>query len=103
MKLNDPFGRMESRHQRGYKSMVETMRSSGVETEEAAQKIIQLSKKNALKYVCIILVLLLPILVLLPKMMPVTVSLAVFLVFWIANSTLNGQRYIQRYIEEELK
>jgi hypothetical protein len=39
---------------------------------------------------------------LLPKAMPVVFGLALFLVVWVANSTINGQRYIQRYIDEDL-
>ncbi len=103
MKLNDPFGRLESRHQIGYESMRDTLRSSGVNTRQAALELIGRSKRRALKLISIIILLLLPIVWLLPKAMPVTVSLAIFLVAWVIISNINGRRYIQRYIDEDLR
>jgi len=102
MKLNDPFGRMESRHQLGYESMRDTMRNSGIDTPDEAWEAIRRSKKRALKYLSIGMAVLLLVTLLLPKTVPVTLSLAVFLVVWIVSSTINGQRYIQRYIDDEL-
>jgi hypothetical protein len=102
MKLNDPFGRMELRHQTGYESMRDTLRKSGIDTPQAALEAIGQTKKRALKYTGVITVLFLPMMLLLPKALPVTLSLALFLVVWVAISALNGQRYIQRYIVEDL-
>lgn len=102
MKLNDPFGRMENRHQLGYESMRDTMRNSGINTPGEAWEVIRQSKKRAQKYISIGLAILLLLTVALPKMMPVTLSLALFLVIWILSSSKNGQRYIKRYIDEEL-
>ncbi|TKB25462.1 hypothetical protein FCL47_13020 [Desulfopila sp. IMCC35006] len=103
MKFNDPFGRIENRHQLGYESMRDTMRNSGIDTPDEAWEIVRQSKKRALKYLGIGTVVLLLVTWVLPKLMPVTLSLAVFLVVWIASSTINGQRYIQRYIDDELE
>jgi hypothetical protein len=103
MKLNDPFGRLESRHQAGYESMRDTLRSSGINTQQAALECIRQSKRRALKLIGMIFLLLLPIVWLLPKAMPVTISLAVFLVVWVIISNIDGRRYIQRYIDEDLR
>ena len=103
MKLNDPFGRLELRHQTGYETMRETMRNNGIDTPEAAREVIREAKKRAMQYIGWGMAVLLPMLLLLPEMRPVTISLAFFLVVWIVKSTLNGQRYIQRYIDEDLK
>ncbi len=78
MKLNDPFGRMESRHQAGYESMRDTMRRSGIDTPQAAREIIKQSKKRTLKFLGWGMVLLLLVTLLLPKSMPITASLAIF-------------------------
>ena len=102
MKLNDPFGRMASRHQLGYESMRDTMQKSGVNTPAAAYEVINQSKKRALQYAITGIAVLLLLTVVLPKALPVTVSLGIFMVVWIATSTINGQRYIQRYIDEDL-
>ncbi len=103
MKLNDPFGRMESRHQQGYESMRETLRNRGIDTPKDAFEVIKQSRKRAINYVVIGLFVLLPVSMALPKIMPLTLSLALFLVVWVASSTINGQRYINRYIDEEIK
>ena len=102
MKLNDPFGRLELRHQKGYETMRDTMRSSGIDTPEAAREVIRDARKRATQYIAWGLMVLLPMMLLLPEMLPVTVSLAFFLVVWVVKSAQNGQRYIQRYIDEEL-
>lgn len=103
MKLNDPFGRMESRHQLGYESMRDAMQKSGINTPKEAYEVIRQSKKRAFQYICIGVAVLLLVTVVLPKALPVTISLALFMTVWIASSTINGQRYIQRYIDEDLK
>ncbi len=103
MKLNDPFGRVEKRHQLGYESMRDTMRNSGIDTPDRAWEAIKQSKKCALKFITIGVAVLLLVTLVLPKMMPVTLSLALFFVVWVATSTINGQRYTQRYIDDELE
>jgi hypothetical protein len=102
MKLNDPFGRMELRHQTGYESMRNTLRESHIDTPQAAQEVIRKTKKRAMKFIGVIAGVFLPVLVFFPKALPVTLSIAVFLIAWIAISAINGSRYIQRYIDEDL-
>ncbi len=103
MKFNDPFGRMASRHKLGYESMRDTMRKSGVDSPNAALEVVAQSKKRAFNYIMIGMAILLMVTLLVPKSMPLTFSLGVFFIVWIITSTRNGQRYIQRYIDEELK
>jgi len=102
MKLNDPFGRLESRHQLGYESMRDTLSSSGIDTPQGAQDIIKKSKKRAMKFLGVGMVLAVPTILLLPKAMPVTISLTLFFVVWVVKSNMSAQRYIQRYIDEDL-
>lgn len=103
MNLNDPFGRLAHRHQTGYESMRDNLRNGHIDTPQAALEVIGQIKKRALKYIIVGLALFLPVAFLLPKALPVTLSLALFLIVWVANSAHNGQRYIKRYIDEELK
>lgn len=102
MKLNDPFGRMASRHQLGYESMRDTMRKSGVNSPHAALEVISQSKKRVFNYSIVSISILLLVTLLVPKSLPITFSLGVFFVVWLVTSARNGQRYIQRYISEEL-
>ncbi len=103
MKFNDPFGRVEHRHQIGYESMRDSMRRAGIDTPQAAREIIKQSKKRALKFLGAGMILLLSVIWLPAIATPMAFALAVLLVIWVVSSTLNGQRYIQRYIDEELE
>jgi uncharacterized membrane protein len=103
MKLNDPFGRMERRHQMAYATMCDAMRRGGIDTEQAAHELIQQARSRALKFLGIGTLLLLLVALLVPKAMPLILGLAVLLIVWTINSTMNGRRYILRYIDEELK
>ncbi len=103
MKFNDPFGRVERRHQIGYESMRDTMRRSGINTPQAAREIIRQSKTRSLKFLGVTMVLLLSVIWLVPKAMPMAFALALLMVIWVVSSAVNGRNYIQRYIDEELK
>lgn len=103
MKLNDPFGRMAKRHQLGYETMRDAMNRAGIDTPEAAREIIKMARKRALKFASIGAAVLLVVGVVLPQALPLVIGVAILLVVWTANSTINGQRYIQRYIDEDLK
>lgn len=103
MKLSDPFGRLESRHQLGYETMRDTMRDSGITTPEAALDVVKQSKQRGMKFLGIGTLVLLLVACLLPKSIPVVLALELFLVVWTFNSTRTGRRYIQRYIDEDLK
>jgi Flp pilus assembly protein TadB len=103
MNLNDPFGRMARKHQRGYEMMRDVMRKGAVDTPYAAQEIIRQSKTRAVKFLAIGLVLFLLVIWLVPQAFMVAFCLLLFLVVWVLTSTINGKRYIERYIDEELK
>ncbi|PHR29077.1 MAG: hypothetical protein COA36_05190 [Desulfotalea sp.] len=102
MNLNDPFGRLESRHQLGYESMRKSMRTNGIDTSEAALEVFGKSKKRGLKYILIGMAILLLVTLILPSALPITLSLGVVLVVVTFSSINNGKRYIRRYIEEDL-
>ena len=51
MKLNDPFGRMERRHQVGYEALRDSLHRNKIFTEEGARKLIRDTKMRALKFV----------------------------------------------------
>ena len=103
MKLSDPFGRLESRHQLGYENMRDTMQASGITTPEAALEIVDQARKRGMKFLGVGTVVLLLGALVLPKTIPVLLALELFLVVWTVNSTRTGRRYIQRYIDEDLK
>lgn len=103
MKLNDPFGRLEARHQRGYETMRTSLMQAGIATPEAAREVVSMAWRKAARILAVALLFLLLVMSLLPKAMPLVLGLGLFLVVWVTSSTINGGRYVKRYIEEELK
>jgi len=103
MKLNDPFGRMARRHQAGYEAMRDALRRSGTETAEAAWEIYTQAKKRGRKFIGIGSAILFLVTIILPQALPITLSLALLLTAWVLSSTINGRRYILRYINEDLQ
>jgi len=102
MKLNDPFGRLEKRHQTNYEMMRDAMQKGSIDTVGAAQDVIKQSKNRSLKFLSVVLVVLLLILCLFPNLMPALVCLAFIVTLWTVNSMISGKRYVDRYIKEEL-
>jgi len=102
MKFSDPFGRLENRHQRGYVSMRDLLRNGGINTPEAALAIIRHSKERAQKFIAVAVAVSLLAALLWPEGIAVTLCLVLFFAVWVITSALNGQRYIRRYIDEEL-
>ncbi|MCU7795519.1 MAG: hypothetical protein KZQ75_00170 [Candidatus Thiodiazotropha sp. (ex Myrtea spinifera)] len=103
MKLNDPFGRLESRHQAGYETMRDALRRGGIDSPQAAQETIRQAWKRGFTIMGVGMLLLLLLMAGIPSAAPLVLGLALFMVVWVVSSTINGQRYIKRYIEEELK
>lgn len=103
MKLNDPFGRLDRQHQLGYESTRETMRRNNINTPEAAMEMFHRSRERALKFLAIVLGLTLPVIFFFPKARVITFCVAIFVLVWVLKSIGNARRYIQRYIDEDLK
>ena len=103
MRLNDPFGRLQRRHQAGYEMTREALRKSGVDSPGAAQDAIRLAWKRSFRFMGVGMLLLLLFMFFIPSAAPLVLGLALFMVVWAVSSTLNGQRYIKRYIDEELR
>lgn len=102
MKLNDPFGRLERRHQVGYETVRDSLNRNNIDTVEGARTIIKDTKKRALKLVVAAIAAALLTYLLLPKALLVVGGVIVLAVAWVIAWTINGERYINRYIEEEL-
>jgi len=102
MKLNDPFGRLERRHQVGYETVRDSLNRNNIDTVEGARTIIKDTKKRALKLVVTAIAAGLLTYLLLPKALLVAGGVIVLAVAWVIAWTINGERYINRYIEEEL-
>lgn len=103
MKLNDPFGRLESRHQKGYESMKASLKQAGIETPQAAESVLKQAWKRGAMVLGVGFLFLAAVAILIPKALPLALGLGFFLLVWVVSSNINGQRYIRRYIEEDLE
>ena len=102
MKLNDPFGRMERRHQVSYEVVRDSLSRNNIKTVEGARRIIEDTRKRALKFLAAAAVIALLVAWLLPRALLGVVAVALLFAAWVINWTINGERYIKRYIDEEL-
>ncbi len=102
MKLDDPFGRLADRDRRGYDSLRQKMQQAGVDTIEAAERIMDRTRRNVLAFSATVLLGMMLIYLLFPKMAPIAAALALFLLVNAASALIRGRRYIKRFIDEEL-
>ncbi len=102
MKLNDPFGRLERRHQVGYEALRDSLNRNKIDTVEGARKIIRDTKVRALKFVAGVGAVLLLTYLLAPGYLVGVGAVGVIAGAWAISWTVNGERYVKRYIEEEL-
>lgn len=103
MKINDPFGRLERKHQAGYEAMRDSLHKAGVRTESAALELMQASEQRIMKFGAIALAVAVLLAFAFSTYATIVICAAMFLVAWLFSFTVNGRRYIKRYIEEELK
>lgn len=102
MKINDPFGRLERRHQIGYEVVRDSMLRNNIDTPEAARRIMRDTKKRAWKFVSAATAVAALTYLLLPGAIIIVGAAALLAGAWVVNWTMNGARYINRYIDEEL-
>lgn len=102
MKLNDPFGRLERRHQVSYQAVRDSLQRGGVNTEEAALEIIKNTQKRALLFAGSAAALTGLTALVFPGALLLVAAFSVLFSAWIIAWTVNGGRYIRKYIEEDM-
>lgn len=102
MNINDPFGRMKRRHQTGYETLRDSLNRNNIDTVEGARKIIRDTKVRALKFVVAAAAVLLLTYLLVPGYLVGVGAVIVLASAWVITWTINGERYVNRYIDEEL-
>ena len=103
MNINDPFGRIQDKHQRNYESLCHSLQKAGVTTRADAEALlVKLRKRGIWGTVVTVLVTLLLVGVL-PDLRILVVVCGALLFFWFSKTSLNGQEYVKRYIREELE
>ena len=94
---------MARRHQTGYESMRAILQNADITTPEAAREVMRKTRSRAVKFLGVCLLLLIAAAWLLPDSFIVAGFFGILVIAWVLTWTINGQRYIQRYIDEDLK
>lgn len=102
MNLNDPFGRLQRRDQAGYEELRAKLRDSGIDTAEAARKVMTDTGRRVLGFGAVVVLAALLFAGLVPRLAPVTLALALLLLVIAGNALIKGRRYLRRYIAEEV-
>jgi len=102
MRIDDPFGRIADRDQRGYETLRQKMQEAGVDSIMAAERVMDRTHRNVLTFSAVALLGMGLIYLLLPKMAPIAIALAVFLLVNAVSALIRGRRYIKRFMDEEL-
>lgn len=102
MRIDDPFGRLADRDQRGYETLRQKMQDAGVDNVVTAERLMDRTRRNVLTFSAVALLGMVLIYLLLPEMAPIAIALAVFLLVNAVSALVRGRRYIKRFIHEEL-
>ena len=102
MNLNDPFGRMQDKHQRNYESLCLSLQKAGLTNRADAQALLKKLRRRGLWGMAIIVLVTLPLALALPELRFFVLACGALLVFWLSKTCVNSQEYVKRYIREEL-
>lgn len=102
MNINDPFGRVQEKHQRNYESLCLSLKKNGLTDRADAQALlVKLRQRGIWGLVFIVLVTLLLSLGF-PELRFLVIACGLLLVFWLGKTSFSSQEYVRRYIREEL-
>lgn len=101
MNLNDPFGRLQQRDAAGYAALRDKLAAAGVDSATEVKQVLADTRRNVLIFGAIVLLTTLLLLGVLPKLAPITLSLALLLLVVAGNALIKAQRYLTRYVAEE--
>ena len=102
MKIDDPFGRKARKQESNYVSLREALKQAGVETAADVRHCARNITRNAVVMVVLSLLSVLLAALMYPAALGVVAVLAAVVMLWVAVTTLNGRRHLQRYLREEI-
>lgn len=102
MNINDPFGRIQDKHQRNYESLRLSLKKAGLNNRADAQALLEKIRWRGIWGLAITIPVTLLLALALPELRLFVVACGALLVFWLSKTSLNGRDYVKRYIREEL-
>ena len=103
MNINDPFGRVQSRQQKEYESLRDSLKELGVNTPEAARAILERIQRRGKTGLAIIVSATLLLALLFAKLFGFFLACGALAAFWVIKTTLRSREYVQRYMQEEIE
>jgi len=102
MNINDPFGRMQDKHQRNYESLRLSLEKAGLSSRADGQALLEKLRRRGIWGLAVIVAVTLLLALALPELRLFVLACGALLFFWLSKTSLNGREYVRRYIREEL-
>ncbi len=102
MNLNDPFGRLQSKRQKEYESLRDSLKKIGLNNLDDAQALLDKLQRRGIWGLTIIVPVTLLLALVLSELRAFVLLCGALAVFWLFKTTLNSREYVKRYIQEEL-
>lgn len=103
MKIDDPFGRKAQKQERNYVSLCGALKQAGVSTADDVLRCERNVTRNAVVMVVLALLSVLLAALIYPAVLGLVAVLAAIVMLWVAVTTVNGRRHLQRYLREEIE
>ncbi|MCB1938115.1 MAG: hypothetical protein KDF24_07100 [Rhodocyclaceae bacterium] len=103
MNFNDPFGRSAQQQERNYAALRTALQNAGITTAEATRQCLHNVKRNAVMMVCLVIASIALAAWLFPQGLAIVLVCAIVILAWVAATTVNGRRHLERYLREEIE
>ena len=102
MNINDPFGRIQDKHQRNYESLRLSLKKAGLTNRTNAQALLKRLHRRGIWGLAVTGTVTVLLALALAELRFFVLACGVLLAFWLSKTSLNSQEYVKRYIREEL-
>ena len=102
MDFNDPFGRLQSKRQKDYESLRDSLKKMGLNNLDDAYALLEQLQRRGIWGLAIIVPGTLLLALVLPGLRAFVLTCGAVALFWLYKTTLNSREYVKRYILEEL-
>lgn len=102
MKLNDPFNRLAKQQQNEYLTLRDTLKTAKVDSLLNAEALLADIKRRAWTFSAVIALIVFMTSIFFPEVAVTSMVIGIFTALWAITNSLKGQRYVKRYIQEEV-
>ncbi len=102
MNLNDPFGRIQSKRQKEYQSLRQSLQKMGINTPADARELLEKLYRRGIWGVAVIAPVTLFLMVALPELRFFVLGCGVLAGFLWIKTSLRSREYVKRYMREDL-